>query len=90
MEALRGEAALRSRLPKENNKRNAAITPCDKSMSEAHPFSAFPKESVEMENVLHPCIGDLMQHTRKGKILPRFQESILLNTKVKTNLGTNY
>lgn len=72
MEALRGEAALRSRLPKENNKRNAAITPCDKSMSEAHPFSpsaaAFPKESVEMENALHPCIGDLLQHTRKGKI----------------------
>lgn len=64
--ALRGEAALRSRLPKEP-KRNAAITPCDKSMSEAHSFSAaaFPKESVVTETT-PPCIGDLLQHTRKG------------------------
>ncbi|XP_027085267.1 VAN3-binding protein-like [Coffea arabica] len=60
--ALRGEAALKARLPKES-KRNASITPCDKSMAETQSFAGFRSE---MEDA--PLVGDLLQHTRKGEL----------------------
>ncbi|KAK3039495.1 hypothetical protein RJ639_028077 [Escallonia herrerae] len=60
--ALRGEAALRARQPKDA-KKNAAISPCDKGMAEAQMLAAFHTETEERDP---PCIGDLLQHTRKG------------------------
>lgn len=60
--ALRGEAALKARLPKES-KRNASITPCDRSMAESQSFASFQSEIEEA-----PLIGDLLQHTRKGEL----------------------
>ncbi|KAG8659479.1 VAN3-binding protein [Manihot esculenta] len=49
--ALRGEAALKARLPKETRK-NAAISPYDRGMAEI-------EEPV-------PCVGEVLQRTRKG------------------------
>nr|GLL44954.1 VAN3-binding protein isoform X1 [Ipomoea trifida] len=54
--ALRGEAALKARLPREA-KRNATISPCDK---------AALMEDKEMEEDDPPFEGDLLQITRKG------------------------
>ncbi|XP_019173516.1 PREDICTED: VAN3-binding protein isoform X2 [Ipomoea nil] len=62
--ALRGEAALKARLPREA-KRNAAISPCDKAalLMEAYPAATNHKE---MEEDDPPFEGDLLQITRKG------------------------
>ncbi|KAA8522215.1 hypothetical protein F0562_012888 [Nyssa sinensis] len=60
--ALRGEAALKARLPKEPRK-SAAISPYDKVISEGHWSAAFHGEIEEQEL---PCISDLLQYTRKG------------------------
>ncbi|KAG9132867.1 hypothetical protein Leryth_014802 [Lithospermum erythrorhizon] len=60
--ALRGEAALKARFPKEA-KRNAAITPCDKSMIEAPTAVGFHDELMEQDP---PCVGDLLHQTEKG------------------------
>ncbi|XVF51767.1 hypothetical protein PTKIN_Ptkin04bG0211000 [Pterospermum kingtungense] len=60
--ALRGEAALRARLPKEA-KKNAAISPYERSMTEAHWAAVF---NTQMKEQNPPCEGDLLQHTRKG------------------------
>lgn len=58
--ALRGEAALKARLPKEARK-NAAISPYETN-SEA---------AVYKPQVAHgsPCVGELLQLTPKGKII---------------------
>ncbi|KAM7525555.1 hypothetical protein LguiA_015457 [Lonicera macranthoides] len=63
--ALRGEAALKARLPKEAAKKNAAISPYDKGMAEAHMVAAFHSEAEEHNP---PCIGDLLQYTCKGVV----------------------
>lgn len=61
--ALRGEAALRARLPNEA-KRNASISPNDRvQLPQSHWFSAFEGQSCEHHP---PCVGDLWQLTRKG------------------------
>lgn len=59
---MRGEAALKARIPKEG-KKIAAISPYDKSMAEAHMVDAFHNAPEERDL---PCIGDLLQHTHKG------------------------
>ncbi|KAL0324555.1 UNVERIFIED_CONTAM: VAN3-binding protein [Sesamum calycinum] len=60
--ALRGEAALRARLPKEA-KRSAAISPYEKVMVDCRSPEAFYSE-IEEEDL--PCVGDLLQLSRKG------------------------
>ncbi|KAI3468965.1 hypothetical protein Pfo_025628 [Paulownia fortunei] len=60
--ALRGEAALKARLPKEA-KRSAAISPYEKTIADSHSPAAFHSE-IEEEDL--PCVGDLLQLTRKG------------------------
>lgn len=65
--ALRAEAALRSRLPKDA-KKNAAISPYDKGLGDVlDPYQS------EIEDPKFPCVGELMQHTAKGtfKFLPQ-------------------
>lgn len=63
--ALRGEAALKSRLPKEA-RRNSAISPCEKSITEAQfPVSASAFHAQIREQT-PPCEGELMQLTPKG------------------------
>lgn len=58
--ALRAEAALRSRLPKDA-KKNAAISPYDKGLGDVlDPYQS------EIEDPKFPCVGELMQHTAKG------------------------
>lgn len=63
--ALRGEAVLKSRLPKEA-KKNAAISPCEKSMTEAHCHWSADFHTQIKEQINPPCEGELLQHTRKG------------------------
>lgn len=84
---MRGEAALKARLPKEAAKKNAAISPYDKGMAEAHMVAAFHSEAEEHNP---PCIGDLLQYTRKGKFLyilaPPILELRLQNLKIYKRL----
>ncbi|KAM7531097.1 hypothetical protein LguiB_034507 [Lonicera macranthoides] len=75
--ALRGEAALKARLPKEAAKKNAAISPYDKGMAEAHMVAAFHSEAEEHNP---PCIGDLLQYTCKG-VLRWKHVTIYINKK---------
>lgn len=63
--ALRGESALKARLPKEA-KKNASISPYDRGILETHLFPAFDNPIWERPA---PCVGDLLMLTRKGKWL---------------------
>ncbi|XP_010449733.1 PREDICTED: VAN3-binding protein-like [Camelina sativa] len=74
--ALRGEAALRARLPKEA-KNNAAISPCERALSETHDCSSeldcasTTDEQIiaqESEESKLECDGELMQCTRNGAL----------------------
>ncbi|KAL6178367.1 hypothetical protein ACLB2K_049885 [Fragaria x ananassa] len=60
--ALRGEEALRARLPKEPRK-VAAISPYDRGMSEIHSPSVVHSQIQEKDG---PCNGDLLQLMGKG------------------------
>ncbi|XP_060674173.1 VAN3-binding protein isoform X2 [Ziziphus jujuba] len=62
--ALRGEAALKARLPKEARK-NASISPYDKGMAETNPAAAFLSQMEEQGSL---CVGELLQLTRKGAL----------------------
>ncbi|KAF9689896.1 hypothetical protein SADUNF_Sadunf01G0140000 [Salix dunnii] len=59
--ALRGEAALKARLPKEA-RRNAAISPYDRGMASSHWTSI----NGPLQEQGPPCVGELLQHTKKG------------------------
>ncbi|KAI8530604.1 hypothetical protein RHMOL_Rhmol11G0072100 [Rhododendron molle] len=74
--ALRGEAALKARLPKEA-KKDAAISPYDKGMAESHRVANFYSEIEEQDP---PFIGDLLQHTQKG-VLRWKRVSVYINKK---------
>ncbi|KAG5414315.1 hypothetical protein IGI04_001882 [Brassica rapa subsp. trilocularis] len=73
--ALRGEAALRTRLPKEA-KNNAAISPCERALPETHDCSSeldssstTTEEQTSAQGVDESdltCNGELMQCTRNG------------------------
>ncbi|KAL6986005.1 hypothetical protein U1Q18_019373 [Sarracenia purpurea var. burkii] len=75
-QALRGEAALKARLPKEA-KKNATISPYDKGMVEAQRVAAFHSAMEEQDP---PCIGDLLQHKKKG-LLRWKRVSVYINNK---------
>lgn len=75
--ALRGEAALKLRLPRES-KKNATVIPYDKSMAESHKVVAIPCE----EPPEPPCVGELLQHTRKGELRWR-HVAVYINKKSK-------
>ena len=53
---------MKARLPKEA-KKNAAISPYERSMTEAQWPAAF---DTQMKEQNPPCEGELLQHTRKG------------------------
>ncbi|XAR54938.1 hypothetical protein NMG60_11030279 [Bertholletia excelsa] len=74
--ALRGEAALKARLPKEA-KKNATTSLCDKGMAEAQKITKIRREVEEQDP---PCIGDLLQLTRK-EVLRWKHVSIYINKK---------
>ncbi|CAA7023750.1 unnamed protein product [Microthlaspi erraticum] len=71
--ALRGEAALRARLPKEA-KNNAAISPSERALPETSDCSSetndcastTDEQGVEESDL--PCTGELMQCTRNGAL----------------------
>uniref|UniRef100_M4FBN1 PH domain-containing protein n=1 Tax=Brassica campestris TaxID=3711 RepID=M4FBN1_BRACM len=74
--ALRGEAALRTRLPKEA-KNNAAISPCERALPETHDCSSeldsasttTEEQQTSAQGVDESdltCNGELMQCTRNG------------------------
>ncbi|XP_023551130.1 VAN3-binding protein-like [Cucurbita pepo subsp. pepo] len=74
--ALRGEAAFRSRLLKEGRK-IASVSPYDRIMAQNHWATAF---SSHMEEQELPCVGELLQFTRKGTL--RWKEvSVYINKK---------
>lgn len=58
---MRGEAALRARLPKDSRK-NASISPFEKGMAENKPASYSPMEEQSSQ-----FMGDLLQVSPKGK-----------------------
>ncbi|XP_021767973.1 VAN3-binding protein-like [Chenopodium quinoa] len=74
--ALRAEAALRSRLPKDA-KRNAAISPYDKGLGDANSVDPYHSETEEPK---FPCIGELMQHSKKGGLRWK-QVTVYINKK---------
>lgn len=76
--ALRGEAALKARVPKEA-KKNATIIPYDKGMAEAPRVPSFHSE-MEQENPAPAHIGDLLQHAQKG-VLRWKRVSVYINKK---------
>ncbi|KAJ1383670.1 Pleckstrin-like, plant [Sesbania bispinosa] len=59
--ALRGEAALRARLPKEA-KKNASISPYDRAVAESLWLPAIEGQVWDRQP---PCVGDLLQLTEK-------------------------
>ncbi|KAJ0106414.1 hypothetical protein Patl1_18466 [Pistacia atlantica] len=74
--ALRGEAALKARLPKEARK-NASISPYERGIAETHWPDVFRSQSEEQGP---PCAGELLQHTRKGVLRWKFA-SVYINKK---------
>ncbi|KAG4188512.1 hypothetical protein ERO13_A08G169200v2 [Gossypium hirsutum] len=74
--ALRGEAAVRARLPKEA-KKNAAISPYERTMTEAYWSPDFLTQTKEPNP---PCEGELLQHTRKG-VLRWKRVNVYINKK---------
>lgn len=74
--ALRGEAALKARLPKEA-KKNAAISPYDRSLTESNWGAAFHSQIVEQSP---PFVGELLQVTQKG-VLRWKHVSVYINKK---------
>lgn len=67
--ALRGEAALRARLPREA-KNNAAISPSERALPETNDCSSTTDEQISVQGVEEsdlPCTGELMQCTRTGR-----------------------
>ncbi|KAI9076560.1 hypothetical protein K1719_041546 [Acacia pycnantha] len=85
--ALRGEAALKARLPKEA-KKNASISPYDRGIPETHLFPAFDSPVWERPP---PCVGDLLLLTRKGALQWK-HVSVYINKKcqVKIKLKSKY
>ncbi|KAB2632451.1 hypothetical protein D8674_028698 [Pyrus ussuriensis x Pyrus communis] len=75
--ALRGESALKTRLPKEARK-NAAISPYDKGMGESPSVGAFYSKVEEQQDP--PCVGELLQLTGKG-VLQWKHVSVYINNK---------
>lgn len=76
--ALRGEAALKARLPKEARK-NSSISPYDRGLADAYWGSASSTgNGVEVQ--APSCDGELLQHTRKGVLRSR-RISVYINKK---------
>ncbi|KAL8138019.1 hypothetical protein V2J09_004020 [Rumex salicifolius] len=80
---LRAEATLSSRLPKEA-RRNAAISPCDKSFTDVHSVDPFVSSTEDMSSP-SPCVGDLMQHTTNG-VLRWKRVSVYINKKSQVTI----
>lgn len=77
--ALRGEAAFRSRLPKEGRK-IASVSPYDRIMAQNHWATAFNSHMEEQEL---PCVGELLQFTRKGMApFTKFVSCSILNYRL--------
>ncbi|CAI0509066.1 unnamed protein product [Linum tenue] len=64
---LRGEATLKSRLPKEATK-NAANSPYDRAMSDVDSTSSLVSQSQDKHQLTPACDGDLLQQTTKGAL----------------------
>lgn len=84
--ALRGEAALRTRLPKEA-KNSAAISPCERALSITYDcLSELDRGSTTselisaqtIEDSKSDCIGELMQCSRNGNIFSKRASSLLI------------
>lgn len=73
--ALRGEAALKARLPQEV-KKSATISPYDKGMVDAH-------RKIHEEYI--PCEGDLLQHTQQGGLRWK-HASVFINKKCQVTI----
>ncbi|XP_027335523.1 VAN3-binding protein-like [Abrus precatorius] len=80
--ALRGEAALKARLPNEA-KRNASISPYDRvQIPQSHWHPALESHMSEHHP---PCVGDLLQLTRKG-VLRLKHVSVYINKKCQVKI----
>ncbi|GLT73985.1 hypothetical protein SLA2020_458090 [Shorea laevis] len=79
--ALRGEAALKARLPKEA-RRNAAISPYERSITEVRWSAAAAAAAFysQIKELNPPCEGELLQQTQKG-VLRGKRVSVYINKK---------
>ncbi|KAL2348171.1 hypothetical protein Fmac_002171 [Flemingia macrophylla] len=83
--ALRAEAALTARLPKEA-KKNASISPYDK---ETHWLPAFDGHTHVLER--HPpCLGDLLQLTDKGALRWKHVHVYIKKCQVKVKIKSKH
>ncbi|KAK6947568.1 Pleckstrin-like, plant [Dillenia turbinata] len=83
--ALRGEAVVKARLPREP-RRTAAVNPCDRSMAEAHQIAAFPGEIDQGPR----CTGELLQHTRKGVLRSKHVSVYIKNSQVMVKIKSKH
>jgi len=80
---LRGEAALRVRLPKEA-KNSAAISPCERVLPETHSCSSELDRTSTTDELIsakgvEESTGELMQCTRNGNVSVRASLLIVVN-----------
>lgn len=83
---MRGEAALRARLPNEA-KRNASISPYDRGLPQSHWFPAFGGQIWEQHP---PCVGNLLQLTEKGdknKDILNYNQFLVLKIQIYLNVN---
>lgn len=79
--ALRGEAALKARLPKEA-KKNASISPYDRGIAETILLSVFDTPTWERPP---PCVGDLLLLSQKG-VLQWKHVTVYINKKCQVKI----
>lgn len=75
---------MKARLPKEA-KKNAAISPYERTMKETHWSAAFHTQMKEQNPP--PCEGEVQQHTRKGKLI--YIQSSMSETQPETGSKTS-
>ncbi|KAJ7011382.1 hypothetical protein NC653_001725 [Populus alba x Populus x berolinensis] len=84
--ALRGEAALKARLPKEA-RRNAAISPYDRGVANTPHWTSL---NGPLEEPGPPCVGELLQQTKKGALRWKHVTVYIKNSQVHTNLEKSW
>lgn len=84
--ALRAEAALTARLPKEA-KKNASISPYEKVVAETHWLRAVDGHILERHP---PCLGDLLQLTEKGALRWKHVHVYIKKCQVKIKIKSKH
>lgn len=84
--ALRGEAALKARLPKEA-RRNAAISPYDRGVANTPHWTSL---NGPVEERGPPCVGELLQQTKKGALRWKHVTVYIKNSQVLIKIKSKH